>query len=216
MLKILKSAVVIGAVGVLAFGATRAVWSDSGQSTGNTFAAGTLDLRLTDDDEAPADNVTITWNGTAMTPGGATVTADLDVQNIGDPAADHVHFGVGNGIVEGDGVGADASDPMDANLEITGLSYDGASILGYLADVNDNGWIDLDDWENTTQAGGFPGIGDHDGSVVPASGTLPLADLDTDHTLSMTVQLNALSTDANQGDTVTTDMTATLHQIDGQ
>lgn len=210
MIKILKSALVIGIVGVFAFSATKAVWSDSGQSTGNTFAAGTLDLKLSDDDETDLDDVAITWNGTAMTPGGTTVSADLLVKNVGDPAADHVHFAVSNGIVEGAGVGADASDPMDANLEITGLSYDGASIMGYLTDVNGNGWIDLDDWAQTGD------IGDHDGALVPADGTLPLADLDADHTLSMTVQLNALSTDANQGDIVTTDVTATLHQADGQ
>lgn len=213
MHKILRSVAVISALVVTTTLATKALWSDSGQSTGNVFQAGTLDLKLSDDDEGPLDNVTATWSGSEMTPGGSTVTAELKLRNVGNPSADHVHVELASTITEAvSGPGADTADPMDANLEITALSYDGTSILSYLTDNNANGYLDLDDWENTAA----PGIGDDDGSVVSTDGTLPLEDMATDHPLSLTVKLHESATDANQGDTVTTVFTATLHQADGQ
>jgi len=213
MKKIILSFITVLSVVSIAAGTTLALWSDSGQSSGNTFAAGTLDLKLSDTNETNTDNVTVTWSGSAMTPGGSTVTGNLLVRNIGNPAADHVHFTVGNTITEASsGVGTSSASPMDRNLQITALSFDGSSVLTYLTDVNGNGWIDLDDWEQTAS----PGLGDHDGSLVPSHGTLPLTDLSTDHTLSMTAQLNSVSPDANQGDSVASVITATLHQADGQ
>lgn len=210
---IFRSLVIICLVGLITVSATRAVWSDSAQSTGNVFQAGTLDLKLSDSDETQLDNVTLTWNGTAMTPGGATATASLLVRNTGNPAADHVHFDVtSNTISEGAGAGSGSANPMDANLEITVLTYDGVSILGFLSDGNGNGRKDLDDWETLAA----DGIGDHDGANLPADGTLPLSDLNTDHTLLMTVQLASSAPNENQGDSVTTVLTASLHQIDGQ
>jgi predicted ribosomally synthesized peptide with SipW-like signal peptide len=213
MFKVVKSLLIISVVGVLTVRATTAVWSDSAQSTGNVFQAGTLNLKLTDSDETQLDNVTLTWNGAEMTPGGATATASLLVRNTGNPAADHVHFDVtSNTISEGAGAGSGSANPMDANLTITVLTYDGVSILGFLNDGNGNGRKDLDDWETLAAAG----IGDHDGTLLPADGTLPLSDLNTDHTLLMTVQLASSAPNENQGDSVTTVLTAGLHQIDGQ
>lgn len=211
--RIFRSLAVISVVGLITISATRAVWSDSAQSAGNVFQAGTLDLKLTDGNETQLDNVTLTWNGTAMTPGGSAVTASLLVRNTGNPAADHVHFDVtSNTISEGAGAGSGSANPMDANLEITALTYDGVNILGFLSDGNGNGRKDLDDWETLAA----PGIGDHDGSSLPADGTLPLSDLNTDHTLLMTIQLVSSAPNENQGDSVTTVLTASLHQIDGQ
>lgn len=205
--------VIIFLVGLITVSATRAAWSDSAQSAGNVFQAGTLDLKLTDGNETQLDNVTLTWNGVAMTPGGTTATASLLVRNIGNPAADHVHFDVtSNTISEGVGAGSGSASPMDANLEITALTYDGVNILGFLSDGNGNGRKDLDDWEILAA----PGIGDHDGTLLPADGTLPLSDLNTDHALLMTVQLASSAPNENQGDSVTTVLTATLHQVDGQ
>lgn len=213
MFKVAKSLLIISVVGVLTVKATTAVWSDSAQSTGNVFQAGILDLKLSDGNETQLDNVTLTWNGTAMTPGGSTATASLLVRNTGNPAADHVHFDVtSNTISEGAGAGSGSANPMDANLEITVLTYDGVSILGFLNDGNGNGRKDLDDWETLAAAG----IGDHDGALLPADGTLPLSDLNTDHTLLMTVQLASSAPNENQGDSVTTVLTVSLHQIDGQ
>lgn len=214
MKRILTSLLTVLTISVLAYTATRAVWSDTGASNGNTFQAGTLDLQLSDSDETNLDNVSLTWNGTLMTPGGSEVLAVLNVRNHGNAAADHIHFDItSNVITEGNGVGADATSPMDKNLEITTLAYDGQNILSlsFLTDKNENGWIDLDDWELTAA----PGIGDSDGNLV-TDGTLPLTDIDVNHTLLMGVRLHNSSSDANQGDTVTTVLTATLHQAEGQ
>lgn len=46
---ILSLAIVLGAVGVIASGATGAFFSDSETSTGNTFAAGAIDLKIDND-----------------------------------------------------------------------------------------------------------------------------------------------------------------------
>jgi predicted ribosomally synthesized peptide with SipW-like signal peptide len=53
--KILKSLVVLGAVGALAIGITSAYFSDSETSTGNTFQAGKIDLKI--------DHVLASYNG---------------------------------------------------------------------------------------------------------------------------------------------------------
>ena len=48
MQKILLSLLTVGLVASVAFGATRAYFSDSETSTGNTFAAGTINLKVDD------------------------------------------------------------------------------------------------------------------------------------------------------------------------
>lgn len=191
----------IGIVGVLAFGATKAVWSDSARSTGNTFQAGTLDLKVGNSVDPGTDSTSLTWNGANMYPGGPTVDATLHLKNGGNVAGDHIHFSVANSDT--------ATAGMAKYLEISTLDYDGNSILGELSDVNKNGIIDLDDWQQLGL------IGDHTGF-----GRNIL--VDGGHTLRMVVGLKGgfdpLNTtpDSIQGDTGTTDLTATLHQADGQ
>ena len=51
MRKILSSIFIIALIASVAFGATRAYFSDTETSTGNTFSAGTLDLKLDSGDE---------------------------------------------------------------------------------------------------------------------------------------------------------------------
>ena len=46
MKKLLLSILTIALVGSIAFGATRAYFSDTAESTGNTFSAGTMDFRI--------------------------------------------------------------------------------------------------------------------------------------------------------------------------
>lgn len=213
MFKVIKSALIITGVTILAVKATQAVWSDSATSTGNTFQAGKLDLQLRDDDEGPADSVSITWNGTAMTPGGVGTTATLQLQNVGDPAADHIHLTVENEITEDESLaGAGSSDPITSHLQVASLTYDGINILNFnlIPDSNDNGYMDLEDLENAGQ------IGMTTGTLADNPPKLELKDLDVEHPLTMTVALNSDSPDENQGDLVGMTLTATLHQADGQ
>ena len=50
MKKILLSVLTIALVAVVAAGATQALFSDTEESTGNTFTAGTLDLKVNGQD----------------------------------------------------------------------------------------------------------------------------------------------------------------------
>jgi len=176
-----------------------AFFADQEISTGNSLAAGTLDLKISDADEAAGDSLAMTWEGDGLRPGEGQAGADLKIKNAGTVAANHIHIKAVNVITQGSGPGADASDPMDANLEVKVLTYDGANIKSYLADTNGNGVKDLDDWG----AAGGSGIG-----------TLSLTDLGVDHVLSLTVGLRAGAGGANQGDTVTTTFSVTGHQLE--
>lgn len=213
MLKVIKSLAVIAGVGVLAFGVTRAVWSDSGTSAGNTFQAGTLNLKLSDSDETDQDDVVLTWSGSAMTPGGASVTATLNLKNVGNPAADHVHLQFANAIAPGADVGAAEIDLIPDHLQVTAMTYDGVSLLDGVTitdGTNGNGYIDLADLEELGM------IGAANGTMASSPKSLDLTNLGTDHPLVMTVALNSDSPDENQGDSVDMTLTATLHQADGQ
>ncbi|MDD5152496.1 MAG: TasA family protein [Candidatus Pacebacteria bacterium] len=74
MKRILLSLSVIAAVAIGAVGATRAYFSDTETSTGNTFTAGTLDITL--------GTATYTTDVTNMKPGDVK-TLTLNVNNVG-------------------------------------------------------------------------------------------------------------------------------------
>lgn len=81
--KIALSGISIFAALMLMGGATFAYFSDSGQSTGNTFGVGTLDLRLDDSNEiTPVDNISATFNLTNIGPGD-TATQEISFHNQG-------------------------------------------------------------------------------------------------------------------------------------
>jgi len=58
MLKIAKSLVVIAAVAALTVGATSAIFTSQASVTGNTFATGTLEIRINGQTSIPGFNVT--------------------------------------------------------------------------------------------------------------------------------------------------------------
>ena len=213
MLSIIKSLMMIAVVAAIAIGSTKAVWSDSGQSTGNTFQAGTLDLKLSDDNQTDLDTVTVTWAGSGMLPGGSGATATLNLKNVGSPAADHVHFSVANNITEEALLaGAGSVDLITKHLQVTSLTYDGINVLNFnlIPDSNANGYLDLADMAAAGSIGMSAGL------LTDNPPKLVLNNLDTDHPLVMTVKLNSDSPDENQGDLNTMTVTATLHQADGQ
>ncbi len=67
--RILISLSVIGIVAAIVIGGTVAYFSDTETSTGNTFTAGILDLKIRDQDEAYGDGVTATWMAEDAKPG---------------------------------------------------------------------------------------------------------------------------------------------------
>ena len=177
---------------------SRAILIDQEVSSGNNLTAGTMDLKISDDDEEAGDSLAMTWEGDGFRPGEGDVSADLKIKNSGTVAAEHIHVSVENSIGEGEGPGEDDSDPMDANLKILSLYYNKADIKSDLSDRNGNGIIDLDDWEKT-----------------PAEDfSLELTDLDNDHTLSLTVGLRPETSAADQGDMVETTFLVIGHQLE--
>lgn len=192
--RILLSSVSIFASLALAAGATFAFFSDSDTSSNNVFTAGSFNLVLSDTNETAVDNVTETWTGTGMTPGGASVDATLQLQNLGTVAGNNVHVALANAV-------STPADDMDKYLKITTLEYDSVNILPLITESNANGFADLEDWAALA--------GSHS---IPGSIQLSLTNTGVNHPLHMVVQLDSTAPNAVQGDTVTSTFTATLHQ----
>lgn len=203
-MNILKSLFILGAVVVLTVGTTYAFFSDSGTNTGNTFAAGTLDLKLSDANEIDQDSITTTWTMPSMAPGDS-VSGSMTLKNTGTIAANHVEIGpVTNTVAD---VGIAANPDIDAYLQITAASYDGDDLLTaggiQLVDSNGNGWIDLDDLESAANSGEGSQL---DNLSAPAANGL------TTKVLSMTITFNSLAGNEYQGDSDVMALTVTLNQ----
>ncbi len=92
--KILMSVLVIGLTAMAVGGAMTGAWfSDTATSTSNSFAAGTLDLKLANDGEPPyTDSVTGTFSADNMAPDGSETTGKVWLKNTGNVPADHVRI----------------------------------------------------------------------------------------------------------------------------
>lgn len=187
-MNILKSLFLAVTTLALVGGVTYAFFSDTATSTGNTFSAGTLDLKLSDLNESVLDTISASWTGSDMAPGGSAVSGTVQLRNTGTVLANHAEVQAANTCT-------DVSGDMDEYLEITSLSYDGGSILGALADSNLNTYKDLNDL-----------------TVVNALDGLALADLNINHPFVMGVRLHSSTPDAYQGESCTSDLTFTLNQ----
>lgn len=124
--------VTILTTGALLAGATFAYFSDTATSNDNVFSAGTLDLRLTDNNETDQKAVTASFGMKDMAPGTCT-TGTLYIQNKGSVAANHVDISITN-----------TYDAMADKLRVKTLTYDAVSELP-LPDANGNGFSDLTD-----------------------------------------------------------------------
>ena len=83
--KLTVVAVLVALVGVAANSGTLAVFSDAAPSNNNTFTTGTLDLKLSDNNETDLDSVSTSVTFTAMAPGD-TVTDRIVPKNTGSLA----------------------------------------------------------------------------------------------------------------------------------
>lgn len=198
--RIVLSSVSIFASLALVTGATFAFFSDVGTSTNNTFAAGSFDLLLSDDNQFDVDDVTQTWVGTNMAPGVTTVDATLKLENGGTVAGDNVHVALVNDLT-----GSPAPDQIDDYLEIVTLEYDSANILPLVTESGNNAFTDLADWAALAGTHG-----------IPHSIQLGLADTGTEHDLHMVVRLHSTAPSGVEGESMTSTFTATLHQGAGQ
>jgi len=120
MKKILLSLAIIGVVAGVTLGVTGAWWSDQGVSANQSFHAGSLNLRLSNDGTTWADNVTNTWNVSSMAPGGAPYVSSLYMKNNASIGADYLKFTLKN---------TPSPAGMDKVMRITELSYAGKNLL---------------------------------------------------------------------------------------
>jgi spore coat-associated protein N len=201
--KIAYSAMSIVTALALTGGATFAFFSDSGTSSANTFATGTLDLKLSDaavnggSVESDQETVSSSFGSSTMAPGACTGVQKLNLKNTGSIAANHAEVHLTSNVVTDNG--AAATPDIDAYMRINSLNYDaGGSLLGLITDTNVNGFKDLDDWENVANA-----------AVLD---NLSLTDLNTNHPLAMDVCLDSSAINDVQGDSVVTTFTVELNQ----
>ena len=210
LLSMLAIFLVIGLAGTGAF----AWFQDTETSSGNSFIAGTFDLKVSDANEGFGDGVSATWTMSNMQPGVTTVgPLSVNLQNSGSIAANHVEISFSHSIDDTPDVESDtnwSSVPADMAewIEITTMTYNGTNfVTAPYTDANGNTFFDLDDltWPVYAAEGGLL-----DNKPAPApnnGGTI---------TFTMTLKFNAGATNDIQGDTLTTTVTFTLNQSSSQ
>ena len=209
LLSLLTLILVIGLVGA----GTLAWFQDTENSTGNTFTAGTLDLKVSDWNQGFGDGVTATWTMSNMVPGVTTVgPLSINLQNSGSLAANHVEISFSHSIdeasnpVESDTNPASTAGQMARWVEVTSMTYNGTNFLTGYTDANGNGFFDLEDVTLSPYTEGGPLD-----NLVP----LPPNSEGT-RTFTMALKFNAGATNDIQGDILITIVTFTLNQDSSQ
>jgi predicted ribosomally synthesized peptide with SipW-like signal peptide len=194
--KLLNSLLIIAMAACLA-GATYAHFSDTEVSTGNTFASGTLDLKIKDQDENNyKDGVSETWTMSDMKPGDS-VSGWVRLRNDGCMEADHLEINVTNTMIDPDGPESDSEEnTVDMDWEMIRTTV--KNLLDDLDDANKNGYKDLDDLETL-------GI---DNLLAPT--------YHTTRTFNITLQFNPDADNDFQGDTLISTFNFTLNQHESQ
>jgi spore coat-associated protein N len=194
-------------------GGVFAYFTDVETSTGNVFTAGSLDLKIGDKDEHPErDGVSLTWTMNNMVPGVSSVgPRSVNLINTGTIAGNHVEIIVSHEIndlpdVESDTNKDSTPGEMARWIQIVSMSYEEVSFVGLLptpghviADVNGNGFIDLED---VTMAANEAALDNLEPPVIPGGETV----------FTMQLLFNGGATNDIQGDTLTTTVTFTLNQ----
>ncbi len=216
--RILMSVLAITITLVLVGGATLAYFSDTETSSGNTFTAGTLDLKVSDLDES-GDGVSATWTMSNMVPGTTTFgPRSVTLRNDGTIAANHVEISFSHSIndaidvdVESDTNPASTPGEMARWIEITLMNYNGIDWKAAFIpndpdrDPNNNGFFDLED---VTMAPYTADAGFLDNLLAPVgAGTT---------SFQMALKFNAGATNDIQGDILSTTVTFTLNQHSSQ
>lgn len=164
MKRTLSAIAVIGIVAMLAGAGTYAYFRDTAKSTGNTFTAGTLDLKTIDWDELTwRDGVTATWTATNMKP---RDSFPFDVEFVGLSRAGTItpgsleitcNYSV---IEESPQTEADTDpytnahpDDMAKQMIITRFMYNGANYLDSITDFDGDGQKTFYDLKNSPVTG---------------------------------------------------------------
>jgi predicted ribosomally synthesized peptide with SipW-like signal peptide len=179
------SLVLIIAVALSGIG-TFAYLTDHAASSGNSFVAGTLDLKTNN-----ADGVTQTLYAIGMSPGATVNSPAITLKNTGTvngATMDIVFSYVGSP------TGNKTADDTAATIEVITLNYGGADLLSGIVDSNHNGYLDLFDLKTATLTG--------------------LSDLNAGISKSFDISIRLRSETPNdfQGDGIAVTMTFTLKQ----
>ncbi len=216
--KLILSVLAIIMVLGLAGAGTLAYFVDTETSTGNTYTAGSFDLKISDADEGFRDGVTATWTMTNMAPGVNVCGNFITLQNSGSIAGDHVEISFSHVIDDTPDVVSDtnwSSEPEDLAkwIQITMMEYniDGVWynwVTGFIPgnadrDPNGNNFLDLDDVSRLSYSG-EGGFLDN----LPAPGP----NNSTPTTFTMDLIFNLGATNDIQGDTLNTTVSFTLNQ----
>ena len=132
----------MGSIGAWAY------FQDTEASTGNVFAAGTLDLK-TDD----VDGVTQTFYASSLKPGD-NVSGSIALKNAGSVVGSTLDLAFSYFESDSSPNPADMSaNATAAVIQVTTLDYGGSSLLGSVSDNNINGYKDVEDLKNANLAG---------------------------------------------------------------
>jgi len=218
----------------LALTGTFAYFSDTETSSGNTFAAGTFDLKIRDGGQFWGDGITVAeWTMSNMVPGVSEDTGMIGIRNDGSITPDHVKIEVSYTCTEGPPTGD--MDTVNQNLAENWDQFAKYLEIIYLKYYDQNWYIQYQNgiWStvgNPPQPAGYTPtdwqITDGDGD-----GWISLKDFKNDpldnlpppgtNTLSptwfeMTVKFHGDAPNALQGDTLTLTVIFTLNQHSSQ
>jgi predicted ribosomally synthesized peptide with SipW-like signal peptide len=114
-------------IGAVVASGTGAFFSDTADVTGNTFAAGTLDLQLTENEDggSPADTLSALWNFTNMAPGGTPEESSVWLRNVG--SVDGATLGV-SAAFSNNGL-SPSQVAIAKQMRITEMTLDGNNLL---------------------------------------------------------------------------------------
>jgi len=142
------SLVLIIAVALSGIG-TFAYLTDHAASSGNSFVAGTLDLKTND-----ADGVTQTLYAVGMSPGATVNSPSITLKNTG--TVNGTTLDIVFSYMPSDGSPNTVDKTVDdtaATIEVITLNYGGSSLLTGVVDSNLNGYFDLSDLKNANFTG---------------------------------------------------------------
>ena len=212
---------------------TFAYFSDVETSTGNTFTAGTLDLKIKGGEDWGDGVTTAVWTMSNMAPGVPIDFGSIDLRNDGNIAADHMKIGCSYTATEKAPFGAETPDSANTELspddygkyiEITKfeyyndgwkIKYDGTTFSTIGSPPQPPGYV-AGDWEISNNDG-VGGISLCDFKDDPLD-NLPFPsvnELGTTH-FEMEVKFRSDAGNDLQGDTLHLTMTFTANQDSSQ
>ena len=230
LLSMLTTLLVMGLLG----GGALALFQDSETSSGNTFTAGTMDLKIRDGGQDWSDGITVAeWTMSDMEPGVSSDNGSIGIRNDGSITPDHMKISASYTCTEGAPVGdmdlVDQANPTNWDsfakyLEITYLRYYNTT---WYMEYKDGAWsIDgsppypagyvATDWEIADGDGdGWVSLKDFKNDPLDNLPPPGINSFSPTH-LDMTVLFRGDAGNDFQGDTLDLTMTFTLNQDSSQ